>query len=80
MALGRMVQTQRRRLKAAPRDGPRNTCSPLHRAGRSLAGKKKEFRYTGTGEGPLILAQSRTLIKTEYWDRAGGGVNISYDW
>ena len=22
----------------------------------------------------------RTLIKTEYWDRAGGGGNISYDW
>ena len=20
------------------------------------------------------------LIKTEYWDRAGGGGNISYDW
>ena len=23
---------------------------------------------------------SLTLIKTEYWDRAGGGGNISYDW
>ena len=21
-----------------------------------------------------------TLIKTEYWDRASGGGNISYDW
>ena len=21
-----------------------------------------------------------TLIKTEYWDRAGGGKNVSYDW
>ena len=21
-----------------------------------------------------------TLIKTEYWDRAGGGGNMSYDW
>ena len=21
-----------------------------------------------------------TLINTEYWDRAGGGGNISYDW
>ena len=21
-----------------------------------------------------------TLIKTEYWDRAGGGGNISHDW
>ena len=25
---------------------------------------------------PLALP----LIKTEYWDRAGGGGNISYDW
>ena len=25
---------------------------------------------------PLTL----TLIKTEYWDRAGGGGNMSYDW
>ena len=25
-------------------------------------------------------AHSLTLIKTEYWDRAGGGGNISYDW
>ena len=23
---------------------------------------------------------SVVLIKTEYWDRAGGGGNISYDW
>ena len=23
---------------------------------------------------------TRTLIKTEYWDRAGGGGHISYDW
>ena len=25
-------------------------------------------------------APAQTLIKTEYWDRAGGGGNISYDW
>ena len=28
----------------------------------------------------LLLTLHLTLIKTEYWDRAGGGGNISYDW
>ena len=28
----------------------------------------------------LVLTLTLTLIKTEYWDRAGGGGNISYDW
>ena len=28
---------------------------------------------------PLALTLTLTLIKTEYWDRAGGGGNISYD-
>ena len=28
----------------------------------------------------LLLSLHLTLIKTEYWDRAGGGGNISYDW
>ena len=27
----------------------------------------------------LTLTLTLTLIKTEYWDRAGGGGNISYD-
>ena len=29
---------------------------------------------------PLPLPPTLALIKTEYWDRAGGGGNISYDW
>ena len=29
---------------------------------------------------PLPLAVTLTPIKTQYWDRAGGGGNISYDW
>ena len=29
---------------------------------------------------PLPLALTLTLIKTEYWDRAGGGGNIRYEW
>ena len=28
----------------------------------------------------LSLLLTLHLIKTEYWDRAGGGGNISYDW
>ena len=28
----------------------------------------------------LTLTLTLTLIKTEYWDRAGGGGNISYEW
>ena len=28
----------------------------------------------------LTLTLTLTLIKIEYWDRAGGGGNMSYDW
>ena len=28
----------------------------------------------------LAVGLDQALIKTEYWDRAGGGGNISYDW
>ena len=27
-----------------------------------------------------VLVGCRGLIKTEYWDRAGGGGNIRYEW
>ena len=42
--------------------------------GRSTLDTKKGYK-TKTGS-----TSSVTLIKTEYWDRAGGGGNISYDW
>ena len=42
--------------------------------GRSTLDTKKGHK-TKTGS-----TSSVTLIKTEYWDRAGGGGNISYDW
>ena len=42
--------------------------------GRSTPDTKKGYK-TKTGS-----TSSVTLIKTEYWDRAGGGGNISYDW
>ena len=35
----------------------------------------KEGYKTKTGSTSLV-----TLIKTEYWDLAGGGGNISYEW
>ena len=41
---------------------------------RSTLDTKKGYK-TKTGS-----TSSVTLIKTEYWDRAGGGGNISYDW
>ena len=36
----------------------------------------------GGGGGGLgrAMAAHGTLIKTEYWDRAGGGRNIRYEW
>ena len=43
----------------------------------------KEGYKTKTGSTSsvtLTLTLALTLIKTEYWDRAGGGGNISYDW
>ena len=42
--------------------------------GRSTLDTKKGYK-TKTGS-----TSSVTLIKTEHWDRAGGGGNISYDW
>ena len=42
--------------------------------GRSTLDTEKGYK-TKTGS-----TSSVTLIKTEYWDRAGGGGNFSYDW
>ena len=42
--------------------------------GRSTLDTKKGYK-TKTGS-----TSSVTLIKTKYWDRDGGGGNISYDW
>ena len=49
---------------------------------RSTLDTKKGYKTkTGsTGSVTLTLTLGLTLIKTEYWDRAGGGGNISYDW
>ena len=44
--------------------------------GRSTLDPKKGYK-TKTGSTSSVTL---TLIKTEYWDRAGGGGNISYDW
>ena len=42
--------------------------------GRSTLDPEKGYK-TKTGS-----TSSVTLIKTEYWDRAGGGGNIRYEW
>ena len=49
-------------------------CCQTWYSGRSTLDTKKGYK-TKTGS-----TSSVTLIKTEYWDRAGGGGNIIYDW
>ena len=49
-------------------------CLLAAKPGRSTLDTKKGYK-TKTGS-----TSSVTLIKTEYWDRAGGGGNISYEW
>ena len=44
--------------------------------GRSTLDPKKGYK-TKTGSTSSVTL---SLIKTEYWDRASGGGNISYDW
>ena len=52
-------------------------CLLAAQPGRSTLDTRKGYKTkTGsTGSVTLIL----TLIKTKYWDRAGGGGNMSYD-
>ena len=54
--------------------------------GRSPLDPKKGYK-TKTGSTSSVistltvtLSTTPTLIKTEYWDRAGGGRNITYEW
>ena len=49
-------------------------CLLAAKPGRSTLDTKKGCK-TKTGS-----TSSVTLIKTEYWDRAGGGRNIRYEW
>ena len=46
--------------------------------GRSTLDTKKGYKTKTGSTSSVTLAL--TLIKTKYWDRAGGGGNISYDW
>ena len=50
-------------------------CCFLAKPGRSTLDTKKGYKTKTGSTGSVNL----TLIKTEYWDRAGGGGNISYD-
>ena len=47
--------------------------------GRSTLDTKKGYKTKTGSTSSVTLTLSLTLIKTEYWDRAGGGGNISYD-
>ena len=51
-------------------------CLLAAKPGRSTLDTKKGYK-TKTGSTTSVTL---TLIKTEYWDRAGGRGNISYDW
>ena len=53
-------------------------CCLLAKPGRSTLDTKKGYK-TKTGSASSVTL-TLTLIKTEYWDRAGGGGNISYEW
>ena len=46
--------------------------------GRSTLDTKKGYKTKTGSTSSVTLAL--TLTKTEYWDRAGGGGNMSYDW
>ena len=48
----------------------------LDQTGRSTQDLKKGYKTKTGSTSSVTLA----LIKTEYWDRAGGGRNIRYEW
>jgi hypothetical protein len=48
--------------------------------GRSTLDTKKGYKTKTGSTSSVTLTLTLTLIQTEYWDRAGGGGNISYDW
>ena len=48
--------------------------------GRSTLDTKKGYKTKTGSTSSVTLTLTLGLIKTEYWDRAGGGGNISYEW
>ena len=48
--------------------------------GRSTLDTKKGYKTKIGSTSSVTLTLTLTLIKTEYWDRAGGGGNIRYEW
>ena len=56
----------------------RVACLLAAKRGRSTLDTKKGYK-TKTGSTSSVTL-TLGLIKIEYWDRAGGGGNISYDW
>ena len=48
--------------------------------GRSTLDTKKGYKTKTGSTSSVTLTLTLTLIKTKYWDRVGGGGNISYEW
>ena len=48
--------------------------------GRSILDTKTRYKTKTDSTSLVTLTLTLALIKTEFWDRAGGGGNISYDW
>ena len=65
-------------LAAAAKPG-RSTLDPK-KGYKTKTGSTSSVTLALTLAPTLGLILTLTLIKTEYWDRAGGGGNISYDW
>ena len=55
-------------------------CLLAAKPGRSTLDPKKGYKTKTGSTSSVTLTLTLTLIKTEYWDRAGGGGNISNDW
>ena len=55
-------------------------CLLAAKPGRSTLDPKKGYKTKTGSTSSVTLTLPLTLIKTEYWDRAGGGGNIRYEW
>ena len=54
-------------------------CLLAAKPGRSTLDPKKGYKIKTGSTSSVTLTLTLALIKTEYWDRAGGGGDISYD-
>ena len=89
LTIGRRGRAVRPLSRNAPTGSPMRQCPSI----RGIRGIRVSVPWRSQAPAKRVLpfwaGQSRctvgsvclyALIKTEYWDRAGGGGNISYDW